>query len=369
MGYIKQNFEDGLTLFASQLNHIEDGIVALENGASKIKWQVISDGEVFELSTEKEPIVAVPCTGITLNKTNLTINDTETVVTLVATVTPFDNTDPIVWSVDKSGVVTVENGVVKAIANGSCVITATCGDYSATCSVTVNIVASATKANLDGYWDFVDVEDNYFGTLTNKAENGTLTGEVYKNVAVEGYADPASVENGVLVFGVTSYLGGSATAASTKMKIYDADTEKFYTTYPYSVEFYGKFSSNTNTLIQTRYNGQSGTDVSFSDDSTIKTTGAIGQGNNTIALVSAVDVTAYHHYVVCVDSALVRVYIDGVMMGEGTVGNNSMASTGPLHLMASHCRLKMCRVYNAILTDEQVVDNYANAIAMYGGDA
>lgn len=34
MAYEKQNFADGLTLFASQLNHIEDGIVALENSLS-----------------------------------------------------------------------------------------------------------------------------------------------------------------------------------------------------------------------------------------------------------------------------------------------------------------------------------------------
>jgi hypothetical protein len=34
MAYEKQNFEDGLTLFASQLNHIEEGIVALENSLS-----------------------------------------------------------------------------------------------------------------------------------------------------------------------------------------------------------------------------------------------------------------------------------------------------------------------------------------------
>lgn len=30
MAYTKQNFVDGLTLSAAELNHIEDGIVALE---------------------------------------------------------------------------------------------------------------------------------------------------------------------------------------------------------------------------------------------------------------------------------------------------------------------------------------------------
>lgn len=35
MSYTKQNFVDGQTLTAAQLNHIEDGIVALEAAAKE----------------------------------------------------------------------------------------------------------------------------------------------------------------------------------------------------------------------------------------------------------------------------------------------------------------------------------------------
>lgn len=47
MAYTKQNFEDGRTLFASQLNHIEEGISELE---SKLSNPVATIGEVTLLA-------------------------------------------------------------------------------------------------------------------------------------------------------------------------------------------------------------------------------------------------------------------------------------------------------------------------------
>ena len=57
---------------------------------------------------------------------------------LVATVTPSDTTENITWRVSPIGIVSVDNGLVTAKANGSAVITATCGTQSANCAVTVS---------------------------------------------------------------------------------------------------------------------------------------------------------------------------------------------------------------------------------------
>lgn len=364
-----------------------------------VKWGNISAGEIFELATDEEPSVPVliPCTGITLDKTELAFSDTETTVVLQATVTPFDTTDQIVWSVDKSGVVTVENGVVKATANGSCVITAKCGAYSATCSVTVNIVVSYTKENLDGYFDFIGVEDGYSGIVTNKAANGTLQGEIFSrtNTDASNKNHYGGVKNGEMLTGETGSLGGYGSYDG--FAISQPDTGKIYTSYPYTLECYGAMRDgwvtaernddcstfgahkNGSMVYSTRVKidtfetshpdfGGIGTSVWFEDTSTIKSFGGLAQGNNTFTLDYAVDVADYHHYVVCVDKALIRVYLDGVMVGEGTATNNSSASSGPL--IALICgNLKMVRVYNAILTDEQVANNYTNTIGVYGGDA
>ena len=57
---------------------------------------------------------------------------------LTAIVTPDNCTQPVVWSVSPEGIVTVNNGLVTAVTNGQATITATCGSYSDTCSVTVS---------------------------------------------------------------------------------------------------------------------------------------------------------------------------------------------------------------------------------------
>ena len=81
----------------------------------------------------------VPCTGIALDQVGLMFGGTIMVEkTLVATVTPADCTEKVVWTSSDNSVATVADGVVTPIAPGSCVITAKCGAYSATCNVSVS---------------------------------------------------------------------------------------------------------------------------------------------------------------------------------------------------------------------------------------
>ena len=79
----------------------------------------------------------VPCTGIVLNKDTLsfTTNDPQT---LSVVVNPTNTTDKVAWSVNPTGIVTVVDGLVTPVTNGSCTITAACGTQSATCAVTVS---------------------------------------------------------------------------------------------------------------------------------------------------------------------------------------------------------------------------------------
>lgn len=81
----------------------------------------------------------VPCTGISLNKSTSTIDGIGTTDVLTATVTPSDCTELISWESSDSSIVSVSNGVLTAVGFGSAVITARCGDFSATCSVAVTV--------------------------------------------------------------------------------------------------------------------------------------------------------------------------------------------------------------------------------------
>ena len=96
------------------------------------------DTQIEELG----PTIEVPCTAISLDKTELTLGlggtNIITSAQLTATVEPSNTTDTIAWSVNPTGVVTVVNGLVRAVANGEATVTATCGTQSATCAVTVS---------------------------------------------------------------------------------------------------------------------------------------------------------------------------------------------------------------------------------------
>lgn len=84
---------------------------------------------------------SVPVTGVTLNKTSLTIEEGQT-STLVATVAPTNATNKnVTWSSSDSTVASVSSsGVVTAVKKGTATITVTTvdGDKTATCDVTVN---------------------------------------------------------------------------------------------------------------------------------------------------------------------------------------------------------------------------------------
>ena len=92
----------------------------------------------------------VKVSSITLNQTSLTLTSKGQTASLAATVNPDNAANKnITWSSSDSSVVTVVNGTVTAIANGTADITATAADgsgVSAKCSVMVKITDDTPDA-------------------------------------------------------------------------------------------------------------------------------------------------------------------------------------------------------------------------------
>ncbi len=86
-----------------------------------------------------------PATGISLNKSELTLTAGDSDTSLTANVTPSDSTDTVVWSTNKPTVATVDSatGKVTAVAPGEAIITATAGTKTATCTVKVQAAPCA----------------------------------------------------------------------------------------------------------------------------------------------------------------------------------------------------------------------------------
>jgi hypothetical protein len=123
------------------------------------------------------PIERIPCTGITLSVTELIFSVAGS-QTITASVTPAGTTDKIIWSSNNTEVVTVENGVVTAIDNGTATITATCGDYSATCSISVSGIEEPTIPDIP-----------QTGIIYQLPEPTTFTGSNYIDTGVAPLAE------------------------------------------------------------------------------------------------------------------------------------------------------------------------------------
>lgn len=90
---------------------------------------------------------AVPVTGVTLDKTTLSLTVGNT-ATLVATVEPADATNKeVTWSSDDEAIATVDNtGKVTAVAAGTATITVTTVDGGKTATCAVTVTAAGTPA-------------------------------------------------------------------------------------------------------------------------------------------------------------------------------------------------------------------------------
>ena len=122
--------------------------VATVDGNGKVT--AVSEGFTFVIAagggdktafcevTVKKKIIAV--TDIILDQTSLNL-EKGTSATLTATIKPDDATDKnVTWSSGNSSIATVNsNGVVTAIGGGYTTITATAGDKTAVCNVTVTV--------------------------------------------------------------------------------------------------------------------------------------------------------------------------------------------------------------------------------------
>ena len=183
----------GITLNYSTLSLAVGGSVALtatltpENATDAVVWSS-NNKEIAEVSnngtvTAKalgtatitatvgsytatcEVTVAVPVTGVTLDKETMSLTAGST-GTLTATITPENATNKnLTWTSDNEAVVAVSDGVVSAVAAGTANITVTTADggKTATCVVTVTRRSSSSS------------RPSYPITTPDKTENGSVT--------------------------------------------------------------------------------------------------------------------------------------------------------------------------------------------------
>ncbi|MCI8372951.1 MAG: hypothetical protein HFI75_11270 [Lachnospiraceae bacterium] len=174
--------EDGL------LTAIEEGNIVVTATAKQTGKMVWNQTPVFKSEELMVLSCANPVAGVSLDRNSAAISlDSETTsLTLTPTITAEDpskkpTNSKLRWSSSDDSVVTVEDGVVNAVATGSAVVTVTTvnGGFTDTCEVTVTATAG----------EIPDVPDTSSGAITIPASGtAVITGnksEVAKKVLTE----------------------------------------------------------------------------------------------------------------------------------------------------------------------------------------
>ena len=128
---------------------VADGkVVAVAPGSATITAKAGEKSATCAVTVAKK---VIPVSGISLDNTSVALKEGQE-IQLAAAVTPENATDKTVtWSSDKTHIATVDNtGKVKAVAEGTAVVTAKAGEKTATCTVTVSKnVVPVTSVTLD----------------------------------------------------------------------------------------------------------------------------------------------------------------------------------------------------------------------------
>ena len=296
----------------------------------------------------------IPCTGISLDQTTLTFTEAGT-QTLIATVTPSDTTDAVLWSSDDPSIASVRNGVVMAKANGSATITATCGAYSATCAVSVSGIVGGETTDPIGVENCVlhlDAIDRGEGTTWND-----ISGNSNNATLVRFPTETTWVDKGLKI-------AGNNASDRTQQTTFEAGYIQ------YSIAEYSNFTLfatyTTNELNHLNYTDFDNGKIVAGDNFTIDITKSAGGGKHVLgathkmvkdikSTLNVEDKTFYVAVVKTDGSAL------GFMLNDGTYRESKsgfklqLNTSGVFGIDAlNNITLHNVIVYDRVLTDEEI---------------
>lgn len=134
-----------------------------------------------------EPAPEVPATGITLNRSTMSL-DPDSSKGIIPTLEPANATTEIVWTSSDEKIASVKDGLVVGVDSGTATITASVGDYKATCTVTV------------GDWARYILVGTIQGTNGHVHPEGTIRGDDGVDISGKRWGWDADDATGVTAF-------------------------------------------------------------------------------------------------------------------------------------------------------------------------
>ncbi|MBR2949353.1 MAG: Ig-like domain-containing protein [Lachnospiraceae bacterium] len=182
----------------------------------------------------------IPVTGITLDQAELTLEEGES-ADLEVSITPGNASDKeIIWKSSDETIAAVSEGAVKAIREGSAVITASTkdGKFSASCSVTVKIPNAGYQVTMPA--DIIALKDDTVQIPV------TVSHKEAKDY--NAFDMTFTYDKNVLELDTTPVLGVTVTAGEDTVHVLGYGAKRESGTSPFTLKF--KVIADSNTKIQ-----------------------------------------------------------------------------------------------------------------------
>ena len=159
---------------------------------------------------EEQKDLSVPCTGVSLDKTAITFQETEQFSNVVVRTEPAGCTEEITFTSADESVATVnQQGRIVAVNGGSTEITATCGAYSAVCLVTCDFARTEDENEADAQLPALSSDDM---TFTYPGEQATL---LVSNVPEEAEILFSSADEGIATVSSSGVITAMSSGTTT----------------------------------------------------------------------------------------------------------------------------------------------------------
>lgn len=226
---------------------------------------------------------SIPTTSVNVSPATVTLAPGET-QQLTTTVLPANTTDTLSYSSNANGVATVSSsGLITAHADGTATITATSGNYSDTCVVTVETPTdpfiTPDKTSTSGYTGCDETIGFTYGNLTGTLGVSTSNANVSAIIQNDDgdSADVVITFNTATASASSVYLkDGSTTLATITVTSITASSVTI-TGLPASATLYNNSTLNLGSQITVTATGSMSSDVTWeSDDEDVATVSASG---------------------------------------------------------------------------------------------
>lgn len=174
--------------------------------------------------------IYIPVTGITLDKTELTLEEGE-MEALKATIEPIGASDPtVIWTSSNEKVAVVSDGVIKALAEGTATITATTkeGEFTASCTVTVTAPNAGYTAKMPA-----DTEAVIGGTI----KIPVVIGNEDEKIGYNAFDISFTYDPEILELVSTQIPGVTVTAKDGKINVLGYGKDRINGSVPFTLEF------------------------------------------------------------------------------------------------------------------------------------